>query len=907
MNSHNPFNTGGSGCTNDFRSADQLVDRIIGDAYHVVKEVYLALGNLTYIYNYLQKYGLIITVDSEDAIKDIPLSIGKFARVYNKSDTAGYYFTDYLYVEDDRTGIIPNDITATGSWISTKSTGSNASFVRIWKYRAVADGETTIQLPTDMPIVSVQTIYVQGIRQDVGEGFIYNEGNATLTLADELEAGNLVTVIIGISDPDMDIDIFEVLKNTDGASNIGTLTGSTVEERLTASDTILADLQGEYGYANIGQTTVQKLRNYAGPGKVIECLGYAAVGDFGHGIFDRIEGNDTIPDDDCVHIRDSLGRLWRRRISSDGVIRMAWAGGKTLYQTDQPQDDVFRNCLKAAASLSSTGYPTSIIAGISFGPMYFAERHHIRCGNFPESTAWKLPDSGGGYRFGLDMIAAIGEGSGFFIVQANNPYFHLTVDNSGLEFNTNNYTDEQIAVIAANNYVLRLESMVNAPEFNVQVGNFPGRGLYSTGKKDYSAVTAQWPDLVQVLPSIQNVGKAAFNFKTCGQDFYLTNTGAGLGHFHSVWTQNNRLPGYISNCYDLTMTFENYIPHNEKSGGLIFSECGTMSLENILVGAGGIGNLFLWDCRNVHMNRHIAICGNTTWAASNQIDDLYAVEICNSEVHISGGHAQNSGRFLRVGFNSRVTFSHFTAWYVSKFILATNNLNKLKYRGQRSQVTGDAVKVFLKSGFLQQLNTSNQGWACEPVIEFDETIGAGWQLELNTENNDIHSGYDSQDEAKLAIFEAKTTAYGSLFIGDECKLEGNTTNYVIRLANKQQLASVRTRATSFCRIRYTEDGSQSSFGLKEASHPLQGTVVGRNETYSYPYRRPGRYFVSLTIPSAGGSCSVNKNGMPIFQTNVPGIHGIVVDLGYQEQVNITVTGGEAVLLGSAQWRYILES
>lgn len=209
MNSHNPFNTGGSGCVNDFRSADQLVDRIIGDAYHVVKEVYLALGNLTYIYNYLQKYGLIITVDSEDAIKDIPLSIGRFARVYNKSESAGYYFTDYLYVADDTTGIPSNDPTATGSWVSTKATGSNASFVRIWKYHAVTDGETVIQLPTDMPIVGVQTIYVQGSRQDVGEGFTYNEGDATITLADELEAGNLVTVIIGVTDPDMDIDILK--------------------------------------------------------------------------------------------------------------------------------------------------------------------------------------------------------------------------------------------------------------------------------------------------------------------------------------------------------------------------------------------------------------------------------------------------------------------------------------------------------------------------------------------------------------------------------------------------------------------------------------------------------------------------------------------------------------------------
>lgn len=253
MNSHNPFNTGGSGCTNDFRSADQLVDRIIGDAYRVVKEVYLALGNLTYIYNYLQKYGLIITVDSEEAIKDIPLSIGKFARIYNKSESVGYYFTDYLYVDGDTTGIRPNDPNATGSWISTKATGSNASFVRIWKYRAVTDGETTIQLPTDMPIAGVQTIYVQGIRQDLNEGFAYNEGDATIILADELEAGNLVTVIIGITDPDMDIDIFAVLKGTDGASNIGTATGDTVEDRLTTLDSeVDPTLRQNLGSSEIG-------------------------------------------------------------------------------------------------------------------------------------------------------------------------------------------------------------------------------------------------------------------------------------------------------------------------------------------------------------------------------------------------------------------------------------------------------------------------------------------------------------------------------------------------------------------------------------------------------------------------------------------------------------------------------
>ncbi|MDP1148166.1 hypothetical protein Q6256_27530, partial [Klebsiella pneumoniae] len=90
------------------------------------------------------------------------------------------------------------------------------------------------------------------------------------------------------------------------------------------------------------------------------------------------------------------------------------------------------------------------------------------------------------------------------------------------------------------------------------------------------------------------VGDVVFNIKSCGRDFYLVNTGAGLGHWNSIWSQNNRTYGLISRCYDLKMTFEDYVPHTETSGGLIFSECGTLSLSDILTGAGGIGHLCFW-------------------------------------------------------------------------------------------------------------------------------------------------------------------------------------------------------------------------------------------------------------------------------------------------------------------------
>lgn len=668
--------------------------------------------------------------------------------------------------------------------------------------------------------------------------------------------------------------------------------------------TLRQELSGTAGFSLLGQPYYSAIRAYAGPLKSIFCGGRTESYDGAQGLFFRIDSDTTTPDDDCVHLRDGLGRLWKRSFENN-EIRMAWAGAKNQFQTTAAQDSAFENCLKAAASLSHSGYPQSIIKGLDFGVVYLAQKHHIRCGTFPESLSWMLPASGGGDRFGIDGNFAIGEGAGFFVVQANNPLFKIRVDNTQLSFRTGNYTDAEIAVLVTNNYILRLESMVNAPEFDMHPGNYPGTVLYSTGKSDYSAVTAQWPDLTNVLPSIQNVGKAVFNIKTCGRDFYLKNTGAGMGHFHSVWTQNNRTYGYISNCYDLTMTFEDYVPHNETSGGLVFSECGTLSLENILIGAGGIGHLAIWDCRNVHMNRHIAICGNTTWAASNQTDDLYALEICNSEVHMGGVHAQNSGRFARVGFNSQLTIDHLTCWDVSKLFLMTNDLSKLKYRGQRQAITGDPSRIFVKSGFAQNLNASQFGWACTPPIEIDSTVGGDFKFYWNCWTNNVHAGYGSESEANLAIVSvASTSATGTVSFGEDAKLEGNTTNYVVRLANKNQLGKVRTRQTDFCRVRYTNDGSQSSFAMREASHD-NGTaqIPTDGSTYSYSFRRPGKYFVSVTIPSGGGSCSVNKNGFPVFQTTAVGTHNINLELKYQEQVTFALTSGTVT---NPQWRYTLE-
>lgn len=235
MNSHNPFNTGGCpGGIGDFRSADTLVDRLIGDAYHVVKEVYLKLGQLEYFYTFLNKYGVIAPVESETQLKGLPVSTVKFARLYTK--TAGtastYYYLDYLYLEGDLTGIRPNVTNPTGSWKVVGSSGSAGSLNTVWKYEVATD-TNTVTLPEDVPVKVIQAVYLNSGRLYPTDDYLFDEDTRVVTFADTLVAGeDKLMFVLGLSNPEDDMDIFSILSAKDAASRIGTSNGTTVQDYL---------------------------------------------------------------------------------------------------------------------------------------------------------------------------------------------------------------------------------------------------------------------------------------------------------------------------------------------------------------------------------------------------------------------------------------------------------------------------------------------------------------------------------------------------------------------------------------------------------------------------------------------------------------------------------------------------
>ncbi|QWY13162.1 tail protein [Escherichia phage vB_EcoP-ZQ2] len=204
MNAHTPFDANQDWsnpyCQNS--SNDPMVDALLGNAYHVVRTVYCNLGNLKLIYDFLNQYGMVLGVQSEAELKALTTK-AKYARIYGFSRAGDRQVTDYLYVEGDRTGIIPDDPKATGSWITVATSGSNSGGTSSgegayipWVYDngSAAGGETTINVPDGT--VGVPFIIINGDMQYVGRGFEFNADSLSVTLAQPLEEGDEVVFLL---------------------------------------------------------------------------------------------------------------------------------------------------------------------------------------------------------------------------------------------------------------------------------------------------------------------------------------------------------------------------------------------------------------------------------------------------------------------------------------------------------------------------------------------------------------------------------------------------------------------------------------------------------------------------------------------------------------------------------------
>lgn len=180
-------------------SNDPLVDKLIGNAYHVVRTVYCNLGNLKLIYDFLNQYGMVLGVQSEEELKSMTTS-ASYVRLYGITPAGDRQVTDYLYVEGDLTGIKPNDPNATGSWVkvATSSPGATSIGDSLWPWiynnGSAAGDETFIIVPEEA--VGVHFITIDGLTKHVGIDFTFDVTKRKVELNSPLVAGSEVVCLL---------------------------------------------------------------------------------------------------------------------------------------------------------------------------------------------------------------------------------------------------------------------------------------------------------------------------------------------------------------------------------------------------------------------------------------------------------------------------------------------------------------------------------------------------------------------------------------------------------------------------------------------------------------------------------------------------------------------------------------
>ncbi|MGL5581535.1 MAG: hypothetical protein ACRDCE_11310 [Cetobacterium sp.] len=175
-----------------------LVQKFIGSAYDVVKNVHDNLEEIKFIFDFMAKYDVLLCVESLEELKAVNEKSSKFVRWYVEGNGANTY-TDYIYVSDDKSGVLPDNPSATGSWVKVNTfLGAGASNAIPWLYNkgSANGGEVNIHVEEDA--IGVSEIFINGLRKHLGIGYTYEPVSRTIQLPTPLVKGDqLVAKLIG--------------------------------------------------------------------------------------------------------------------------------------------------------------------------------------------------------------------------------------------------------------------------------------------------------------------------------------------------------------------------------------------------------------------------------------------------------------------------------------------------------------------------------------------------------------------------------------------------------------------------------------------------------------------------------------------------------------------------------------
>lgn len=300
--------------------------------------------------------------------------------------------------------------------------GSSGGTVITWEYNggAAIGGETQIVL--DVVVDSVSEIYIRGQRQQIGRGFTFDAETSTITLADELETGDDVVVIIN-GDPTVynqidrtpwevaranNVSNDEVILSTDkqtvldgktvlydvatqtswgipdedipAGSKIVSVTGGVLNYNTGSADLLPISaiwLGKPNGFRYVGQVSSYSVLKTITPeyeGQRILLSSYYDLGKYGGGQFQAVSGN---PIDDGGHICVPQGNsnLYWERVSD--TVSLSDYGIFTQKIGDSNKVDMSEKLRAAIARSIALNLPLN--TGIS------NENHYMKYGIYLES------------------------------------------------------------------------------------------------------------------------------------------------------------------------------------------------------------------------------------------------------------------------------------------------------------------------------------------------------------------------------------------------------------------------------------------------------------------------------------------------------------------------------------------
>lgn len=154
-------------------------------------------------------------------------------------------------VANTATGLVPDLLETSSNLKDVADTlevisRTASSFLVRNVYYTVVGGENTYTFDEDQKVSAVQAIYIEGVRQDAGQGFVYDAPSRTITFAEtftEDQAGSVITIQVGQTNADSPETVLSALAGNGGASLVGTMDNISVQQKLDQLDQADADFE----------------------------------------------------------------------------------------------------------------------------------------------------------------------------------------------------------------------------------------------------------------------------------------------------------------------------------------------------------------------------------------------------------------------------------------------------------------------------------------------------------------------------------------------------------------------------------------------------------------------------------------------------------------------------------------